>query len=283
MGRLQFFVMPLYKEDLQRLGRFLLIRKAYSFIQNLRQRLNRDVYKKSLIIRETSVFEGVNIEHCVQEIRQDGVAFGLHLSPSLVEQIYQYASETPCSEPGIDGEFFVEEVQNGRLRGGRPVLRALVRDAMGCEAIERIVEDPTLLQIVRKYLHYWPTRITRHITWSFVTDLAEPQKKLLYPPTNFHYDVAGYNFITAAFYLTDVDLYSGAHVMIKKSHKNRPLYMSLTSGRQPDKAVHCYYGKDNEITIEGKAGFGFIQDPSCFHKVLPPLKADRLLLQIRYS
>ena len=59
--------------------------------------------------------------------------------------------------------------------------------------------------------------------------------------------------------------------------------MTLAAGRQSDKAVLNYYGQDNQLIIEGESGFGFVQDPSCIHRVISPVKADRLLLQIRYS
>ena len=268
----------------QRFGRFLVIRRVYSILQNQQQRLNQDFHKKRLKICEQSIFEGVSVDTCVEQLRREGVGFGLHLPASMVEQIRQYALHTPCTEPEFDEEFLIEEViKNGRRRCGRPVLRALVRDVMRCEAIEKIVQDPLLLKIVREYLQYWPTQITRHLTWSLVSDLPDEQIRELYPPTTFHYDIAGYNFMTAFFYITDVDVYSGAHVMIKDSHNKKPLYMVFSSGRHSDKVVLNHYGKENQIIIEGEKGFGFVQDPSCFHKLLPPVKADRLLLQIRYS
>jgi hypothetical protein len=162
------------------------------------------------------------------------------------------------------------------------VLRGLVSQVERCSAIAQIEQDPLLLQIVQSYLGYYPTRITRHLTWSVVSDLPE-RGQSIYPPTTFHYDIAGFNFMTTYFYITDVDVESGPHVMIKRSHVNKPLWMTLSSGRHSDAAVYGHYGKDKELVIEGKPGFGFMQDPSCMHKVLPPIKANRLLLQLRYS
>jgi hypothetical protein len=42
------------------------------------------------------------------------------------------------------------------------------------------------------------------------------------------------------------------------------------------------YGRDAERVMEGAAGFGFLEDSSCYHKALPPLSGDRLILQLRY-
>jgi len=57
--------------------------------------------------------------------------------------------------------------------------------------------------------------------------------------------------------------------------------MLFHSAVQTDEAVIAYYGKENEITIEGPAGFGFVQDSSCYHKALAPISDNRLMLQLR--
>ncbi|QSJ17953.1 hypothetical protein JYQ62_03585 [Nostoc sp. UHCC 0702] len=153
-----------------------------------------------------------------------------------------------------------------------------------CQAINLIAQDSRLVQIASTYLRYYPTKITSHLTWSIVSNLTEDEMKKCYPATNFHYDIAGYNFATVSFYITSVlDESSGCHIMIKGSHQKKPVWMLLKSGRHSDETVYTYYGKENEIQITGKAGFGFFQDPSCFHKVKPPTSQNRLLLQIRYS
>jgi ectoine hydroxylase-related dioxygenase (phytanoyl-CoA dioxygenase family) len=85
------------------------------------------------------------------------------------------------------------------------------------------------------------------------------------------------------FYLSDTDRHSGAHVVVAGSHKAKPLRMKLGSTRQPEHAVLRRYGADKVVVLEGAAGFGFLEVPSCFHKVLPPRTSSRLLLQLRYS
>jgi hypothetical protein len=101
----------------------------------------------------------------------------------------------------------------------------------------------------------------------------------------YHYDVAGYNFMSAYFYITDMDELSGAHVMIASSHEQKPWHTLFApwSGRQTDDQVLNYYGQDRELLIAGRAGFGFVQDPACFHKLLPPLKQHQLIFQVRYA
>lgn len=274
------------KRDIhQTIGRFYSVRKTYSLLQKSRQAFNSHFYEKQLHLREKSLFLGVSPEISAREIRRRGVSFGLQLPSNLVRQIYDYASQNLLYEPGFEDEFYVNSIQNGTLPNGRSVLRGLVKPPFKCQAIEDLTHDPVLLKIARNYLQYWPTQVTQHLTWTFVSNLPVHQQKEQFLPLSYHYDVAGYNFMTAYFYITDMDAQSGAHVMIERSHNKKPLHTLFApwSGRQPDEAILDYYGKDSEIVIEGKAGLGFVQDPSCFHKLLSPLKHRRLIFQIRYA
>jgi hypothetical protein len=70
--------------------------------------------------------------------------------------------------------------------------------------------------------------------------------------------------------------------MMKRSHKRKPLRMLFGSARASQEAVYRQYGRENEITIEGPAGTGFVQDTSCFHRASPPTRGDRLMLAIRF-
>ncbi len=281
-GKMLQFNQIVRQENLHRFARFRFVRKLYSLIQNQRQRFNSAVFENQNGAGNSDLFNEFNVNECAQKIHKTGVCFGLHLPIELVDEIYEYAQNSFCTEPGFNDKFLIHEVQEGCLRQGRPVVRALVNNPAECPAIEKVVADPILLQIVREYLQYYPTRITRHLTWSVVSHLPDRGKKL-YPPTTFHYDIAGFNFMTVYFYITDVEINSGAHVMIEGSHNQKPLDIVLSSGRHSDEKIYNYYGKDKEIVIEGKRGFGFVQDPSCIHKVLPPITRNRLLLQIRYS
>ena len=87
----------------------------------------------------------------------------------------------------------------------------------------------------------------------------------------------------ASFYILDTDRYSGAHVMMKRSHNRKPLRMLLGSTVATEAAVRQQFGQENEVMIEGPAGTGFVQDTSCYHRATPPTQRDRLMLAIRFS
>ena len=270
------------------LGRFHINRRGYSLLQNLRQRLNLSPAKKQLKIGDRSIFGDVSPSTYVEKIRREGVAFGLNLPDPMVEEIYQYACNAPCYATGAardEGDFLIGEVQKGYLKGKYPVALAEFSNSTlsKCEAIEKLVQDPLLLQIAHDYLNYWPTKIERYMSWTLASHLSEEETRRLNQPVVYHYDLPpGFNSCRIYFYITDVDTASGPHVMIEGSHDKKPLSWLLAPCQQTDDAVHDHYGRENEIVIEGKRGLGFFQDPYCFHKATTPITRDRLLLQIRY-
>jgi hypothetical protein len=118
----------LKRGDLHRtLGRFKLARQTYSFCQNKYQWFNADFHKQRLHLRETSFLVNVSPERCVQDLRQQAVAFGLYLPPTDVSAVLQFAETSPCREPGFAGDWYAHEVKNGLLKEKRPVFRGLVQ------------------------------------------------------------------------------------------------------------------------------------------------------------
>ena len=101
---------------------------------------------------------------------------------------------------------------------------------------------------------------------------------------DFHFDLPGsqFTFFYASFYLSDVDENSGAHTMIRGSHRFKPFKMKLSRSRCSEEAINKAYGHEQEIIITGTAGTGFLEDASCYHRALAPTQRERLMLQIRY-
>lgn len=117
---------------------------------------------------------------------------------------------------------------------------------------------------------------------SLVAEASTAYRESLNQTVMFHYDVHALNFLYIFFYLTDCDRFSGAHEMIPGSHRKKSLRLLMSSARKSDDEIYRLYPACNLI-IEGEKGFGFIEDTSCFHRALPPLKEERITLQIRYS
>jgi hypothetical protein len=264
------------------LGRFKTVRRSYSGLQRL-----KGVLRAPLAIDgRSTLFPGIDIDKVVRTIREEAVFIGLRLPANTVAEIEAFAKTEPLHaiyDPN-GPTFRYSDIVRGRAPDGRPMPIGGVKDPIRCSAVREIVEDPVLRAIIRKYLGYEPNRIVTLLDWSFNSTFTdEERRKLKHHVIDYHYDVGGYNFLYASFYITDTDRTSGAHVMMKRSHNRKPLRMLLGPATASEAAVRKLYGQENEIMIEGPAGTGFVQDTSCYHRATPPTHGDRLMLAVRCS
>jgi hypothetical protein len=217
--------------------------------------------------------------------RSRAVFVGLQLPADIIAEIRAFAQSEPLHaiyDP--DGPTFqYSDVSEGKSADGRLMPVGGVREPSRCSAVQAVVDDPVLRGIVRGYLGHEPRRILTILHWSFASGMTdEDRRRLKHHVIDYHYDVEGFNFVYASFYLTDTDRHSGAHVMMKRSHNKKPLSMLLGSAVASEAAVRQQFGLENEIMIEGPAGTGFVQDTSCFHRATPPTRGDRLMLAVRF-
>ena len=224
------------------------------------------------------VIENVDVDSAIEGMKQESVAFGFQMPANLVDEIYHFSCSSPCNTSGIDKSFLVQEA----IESNWDIMVANVKNPMKCSAIQKLTNCSTLFEVAKGYLNYAPQEITPVLFWSLPTKLPEKQQKVVHSPINYHYDVPGYNTARVYFYLTDVNETSGPHVMVKGTHDKKPISWLFGSVRKPDSTVLQYFGKDKEISITGQAGFGFFQDPHCYHKGTTPISSPRLMLQIRY-
>ncbi|NEO85788.1 MAG: hypothetical protein F6J87_16280 [Spirulina sp. SIO3F2] len=275
----------LLKENpFERLGRFKWVRHLYSDWQALKQR-NAHKLPKYWPPHTKTVFVELGadfINRAIAGLQHNAITPGLSLPRTTTTAILNYARSSLCYEPGRSTPFRIDEVKQVQLQNTK-VFRGLVEHPEHCPEIQCLVRDPLLLTVVQRYLRYWPTQITTHLTWSIPTTLPLAEVQKFYPPTRYHYDIAGFNFMTAYFYITPVTrIMDGAHIMIPGTHRHKPFAL-MFSGSHSEQTIERYFGLSKAVPILGDAGFGFIQDPSCIHRLHPPALQNRLLLQIRYS
>lgn len=266
------------------LGRFKTVRASYSRLQRLKGVVGRTPEMEAA--ERPTLFANTHVERAVQTMREEAVFLGLKLPPHIVAEIEAFGRAEPLhARYDPDGPTFrYADVVRGRAADGRPMPLGGIREPSRCPAVRAVVEDPVLRAIVRKYLGYEPSRVITILDWSFASDFTdEERRQLKHHVIDYHYDVGGFNFVYAGFYITDTDRHSGAHVMMKRSHDRKPLRMLLGSAVASEDAVREQFGRENELTIEGPAGTAFVQDPSCYHRASPPTSGDRLMLAIRFS
>ena len=99
------------------------------------------------------------------------------------------------------------------------------------------------------------------------------------PDFGFHYDLDDYRFLKLFIYLTDVDLNSGPHYIIRQSHKMNA-WFRFFNRRLSEKSAERYQ-KNIEVML-GKKGEGFFEDTLCYHKGSRPTK-PRLIFQLEFA
>jgi hypothetical protein len=265
------------------LGRFRTVRATYGVWRRVQDGLMQPAPKANG--GGATLFPDVNVNRAIQTIREEAVFIGLKLPAEIIAEIHAFGRSEPLhANYDPNGPLFqYADVVRGKTADGRSVPIGGIREPTRCPAVRAVVDDPVLRTIVRGYLGHEPRKIMTILDWSFASDFTdEERRRLRHHVIDYHYDVGGFNFVYASFYITDTDRRSGAHVMMKRSHNKKPLRMLLGSAVASEAAVREQYGIENEIAIEGPAGTGFIQDTSCFHRATPPTHGDRLMLAVRF-
>ena len=236
-------------------------------------------------MRRDTVFGALPVADIAANLRLNGYCAGLRLPPQLVAELYDRAQNSVCcTRPDDPERFLIGQVREGRSPRGKPVATADVDvDITTCAAMARIAGDPALVEAVQHYLGYSPRHVATRLYWSPRSTLSHRERRSNGQTIDYHYDIEPAITLYVYFYLTDTDRQGGPHVVVSGSHRPKALRLKWRSTRQPEHIVLEHYGSDKVVVLEGKAGFGFFEDPACFHRVLPPQNSDRLMLQLRYS
>ncbi|MEH2391918.1 MAG: phytanoyl-CoA dioxygenase family protein [Nostoc sp.] len=246
--------------------------------------LKRSVKLYSSVLNESDCyFPDVNVDDVVNTLKTEGLYLEINLSQDIVKEIVEFAHSTVCyGNRKTNMGFFYDQKEQAQTKSGRHfIIGSYFNTSLLCPAIKKLQNDPKLLAIATKYLDAQAVHQGNLMWWSFSGDITYRQKSQA--AQLFHYDIDDYRFLKFFFYLTDVDDQSGPHVCVRGSHKKKkPSHVWLRK-RETDQDISDYYGSESLVKICGKAGFGFAEDPLCFHKGITPTHKDRLILQIEFA
>ena len=273
-------------------GRFHGVRATYSNLRRARQLVKRPAalaigeryatYAEPLTVRSSGLVTSTRSATAhVQGLKRDAYSDGLRLDESACAALVKLAKERPLSIAGGATTTYAQLQQDDSMRHNVAV--ATVLEAAQIGIIRSLAADPLLVEVVEGYLGYRPERISPWLFWSPQNGLSDAEREARYQTVRFHYDVHHYNFMYVNFYLLDTTARTGAHMLIKGSHRNKRARHLLGSARISDDQAAADYGAERILTIATPAAHGFFEDTSCYHKALPPLDRERLMLQLRYQ
>jgi hypothetical protein len=232
-----------------------------------------------------SIFGAHSAGKIAQELKRNGIFTGLTLPDDIREEISRFGRRTPCFgnfERKLD--FLPDEHAKAEHRFGRPILSGHhFERILQCEAAIAVQNDPLLLAVARYYLGGQAKPITLRTWWNFPTRDAS-DKDLSRASFKYHFDLDDWRMLKFFFYLTDVDADTGPHVYIRGSHNRRRLkhQYTLLVGHPADEVLR-FYGEENALTLTGKAGTGFVEDPFGFHMGTPAKRHPRLMMEVGFG
>lgn len=230
--------------------------------------------------KSESILE-INLETVLNSLKLDGFFLGTNLKKNLAQEIYKFAINTPCYGNGNkSAEFYYDDKELVKVQE-QPLSFANYSNAASlCPSIKKLENDPILLEIAANYLEAQPIHQQSQLWWNFPVKSSIYERRHAAQKFHYHNDYRRLRFV---FYLTDVDLCSSPHISVRGSHTRKTLaHRFLNRGcSQPE--IRQYYGYENIVPICGKAGFGFVENPLCFHKENPPGSKDRLTLEIEFA
>lgn len=233
-----------------------------------------------------SCFANIDRTGFVQNLRKEGISFGLTLPKEVVDEICAWADQQPCyADRDPELGFRLGERSAAEQRLGKSILLAQYFNTTAeCPAISRLAADPVLRWIAASYLGSLPTFVGANLWWTFPVLASEADREE--HAHVYHRDVDDFRFFKFFFYLTDVPAGEGAHFCVVASHNHPP---QLRAGdrwnirRYSDEEISSTYPSNLIQEICGSAGIGFAENTLCIHKGSTPKSKARLLLQLQFA
>lgn len=229
------------------------------------------------------VFENSNLNQIIEKLRTNGFCLGINLSQQMIQEIMQFARNTPCYGDGKNslGFCYLDKEQAQLKHGNLFASGVYYNTALQCPAIRKLESDALLLEIAANYLGGEPIHQGNRLWWNFPVESSLYQRRQ--SAQMFHCNSDERRSVKFLFYLTDVDLCSSPYVCVGRSHKKKKLSKRLLDEGLSFQQITEYYSYKNIVPICGKAGFGFVVDTCCFRQEAPPGSKARLVLQIEFA
>ena len=262
------------------LGRFKTIRLFYKNINLAKKKFSDNHIESS---NKNYLQFNINNQVVLNKLKKEGFYEGLKLNNKIIDDLINLSNKSELISNKSQKKFNnFQEVNNFNKENNRPCcLLNLISPNLNKLAND-ISRDQIILDIVGSYLGNI-NKIDTKVQWSPVCNASDEWREHNEQTVTFHYDVHDLNFVYIFFYLTECDRNSGAHELIRGSHLNKKFFKHLIgSAKQKKEELEKDYSINDFIVIEGSAGYGFIEDTSCYHRALKPVNKPRLSLQFRY-
>ncbi len=212
-----------------------------------------------------------------EELIEEGyVKFDNKLSDDVCKRILKFAETTPAIISKSS-----ERVIYNREDLASEVYRFDSQDLIQLDEIQKLIMDPTLIEIARRYLKCEPIFDFPTMWWSttFMKEASSEAAQM------YHFDMDRIKWLKIFFYINEVTEDNGPHHYISGTHKigSKPQHL-LDKGyvRIEDEELQALYPNDKMKCITGKEGSIFAGDTMCWHKGSQLVEGERLVLEFEY-
>ena len=210
----------------------------------------------------------------VAQLRRDGyMILPKPLPAADVEAICNFAFSTPGVGNDLTKSISItrEDIPKGAAR-----YYWWMDQLAAVSAVQRMMADGPYCAIAQEYLGCRP--ILAHL--DLFLDRPFEGK---YEPYSYHYDNDGPGFLKFFFFLTDVEIGTGAHYFMagSQAHTKPPSLAKATL--YDSEPLYRQYGQDKEVIVRGPAGTILAEDTSGFHRGSKLERGFRLMMQWQFS
>ncbi|MFM7022531.1 MAG: hypothetical protein ACKOXB_06095 [Flavobacteriales bacterium] len=235
-------------------------------------------FRKNEKIQDYPATIDFDVKQHLDNVFKNGFSAGITIPNSLLKELIAFSNEAKYRinmNPDNLMQIQFDSPETTREEGNHfNCLNAHLYN----EACKKVAYDKNVLSVVRGYFGMEPVVSSSALLWSY--PIHANGKCLGDNEWGFHYDLDDYKFLKIFIYLNDVDMQTGPHVLVEKTHIRKSFFEKLHR-RMTDEEVKERFPEQIRI-IQGKAGSAFFTDTYNIHKGLEP-KKKRCIYQVTYS
>lgn len=230
--------------------------------------------RRTVALPDSPVMSSTEIAKTVATLHRDGyMILPFKLAAADVAEISNFAFSTSAFGRSTDEKF---EIKSDAIPEGQPRYNWWMDQLAAVPAVQRMLTEGPYCGIAQDYLGCRP--ILSHI--SLFLDRPYVGK---YEPYAYHYDNDGPGFLKFFFFLTDVEIGTGAHYFMAGSQPHTKPKQFARATTYDDQVLYDHYGREKEVVVRGPAGTILAEDTSGFHRGSTLERQYRLMLQLQFS
>jgi hypothetical protein len=154
-------------------------------------------------------------------------------------------------------------------------------DIINIPEVQTLISDEKLLYIIQEYLNVKPILCQTNL-W-VTQNISNHKNDYSINAQLFHRDFDHERWLKVFIYLNDVTDENGPHCFVKKSHLNVGTIGRGAFIREEDSTILNHYPKENIVYHKGNQGTIIIEDTRGYHKGMPVISGERIILQLEYA